>query len=168
MKTKILLVVVLLSAATVTRVHAFGLGAQFNFSAGSIFAPGAALAISPSDMTHLAVNWYLDLLDGEKSNIVGLTLDVRPLDLPITTFSAGSFDFTLGVGLFGNLVFIEGENPGFNAGLRVPIGFSLFLAQKVFEIYTHVAPSWGVDFLPSLGFSKPFFPIALGLKIWFR
>jgi len=163
MKTKTLLAVVILSAAVMTRVHGFGLGAQFNFSAGSIFAPGAALAISPSDMTHIAANWYLG---GDNVNILGLTFDVRPLDLPIVNFGAGSFDFTLGVGVFGNVVFTD--DPGFNAGLRVPIGFSLFLAKKVFEIYTHVAPSWGVDFLPSLELSKPFFPIALGVKIWFR
>jgi len=163
MKTKTFLAVLILSAAAVTRVHAFGIGAQFNFSAGSVFAPGAALAISPSDMTHLAVNWYLG---SDKVNIIGLTLDVRPLDLPIVDFGAGSFNFTLGVGIFGNVVFTE--DPGINAGLRVPIGFSLFLVQNVFEIYTHVAPSWGVDFLPSLSLSKPFFPMALGLKIWFR
>jgi len=163
MKIKALLVVIILSAAAIPRAHGFGLGAQFNFSAGSIFAPGAALVISPSDMINIAGNWYLG---GDKVNIIGLTLDVCPLNLPITSFSAGSLNFTLGGGIFANMIFTE--DPGIDGGLRLPIGLSLLLGQRTFEIYTHVAPSFGVNFLPSLGLSKPFFPIALGAKIWFR
>jgi len=163
MKIKTFLAVVILSAAAITRVHAFGIGAQINFSAGGIFAPGASLAISPSDMTHLAINWYLG---SDKVNIVGFTLDVRPLNVPFVNFGAGSLNFTLGGGIFANVVFTK--EPGITGGLRIPIGLSLFLAHNVFEIYTHVAPSFGVDFIPNLAFSKPFYPIALGARIWFR
>ena len=162
MKIKALAAALLLCMAAGTKVHAFGLGAQFNFSAGDIFAPGAALVISPSDMTHLAINWYLDF---DKVNTVGLTLDVCPLTLPLKTFSAGSFNFTLGVGLFANMIF--SSDPGFNGGVRIPVGFNLVLG-RAFEIYTHVAPSFGVHFIPSLGLSNPFFPIALGAQLWFR
>ena len=163
MKIKVLASVIVLSMAAAARVYAFGLGAQANFSAGEIFAPGVALLISPSDMTHLAINWYLDL---DEVNIVGLTLDVCPLTLPIKTFRAGSFNFTFGVGLFANVLFAN--DPGFSGGLRLPVGFNLLLGRDVLEIFTHVAPSFGVNFLPSLGFSRPFFPIALGARIWFR
>jgi len=162
MKIKTFFAVVILSAAAITRVHAFGIGAQLNFSAGGIFAPGAALAVSPSDKINLAVNWYL----GEKANIVGLTLDVVPLNYPFVNFGAGSLNFTLGVGVFANMVFTT--EPGINGGLRIPVGLSLFLAKNVFEIYTHVAPSFGVDFIPSLALYKPFYPIALGGRIWLR
>jgi len=163
MKIKTLLVVVILSATAMTRVHGLGLGLQFNFSAGSIFAPGAALVISPTDMIHIAGNWYLG---GDKVNIIGLTFDVCPLNLPITSFGAGSLNFTLGIGVFANMVFTT--DPGFNAGLRLPVGLSLMLGKDVFEIFTHVAPSFGANFLPSLGLGRPFFPIALGARFWFR
>jgi len=164
MKRKALAAAVILSIAAAARVYSFGLGAQFNFSAGEIFAPGAALVISPSDMTHLAINWYIDF---DRVNIIGLTLDVCPLNLSIVDFGPGSFNFTLGVGLFANTVFTD--TLAANGGLRVPIGFSILLGQRTFEIYTHAAPSWGVNFLPSMELSKrPFYPLALGARFWFR
>ena len=163
MKIKALVAAVILFVAVETQVHPFGLGVQVNFSAGDIFAPGAALLISPSNITHLAINWYLDL---DKVNIVGLTLDLCPLSLTITSFKAGSLNFTLGLGLFANILFAC--DPGFNGGLRIPVGFNIMLGQRVFEIFTHVAPSFGVRFLPSLGLSNPFFPIAVGVRLWFR
>jgi hypothetical protein len=163
MKIKVLALMAMISLAVIPKAHGFGLGVQFNFSAGSIFAPGAALLISPSDMTHLAINWYL----GEGStNIIGLTLDVVPLVLPISEGSVAAFNFTLGVGLFANTIFAD--EASFNGGLRVPIGFNVLMGRNAFEIFFHVAPSFGVDFLPALGLSKPFFPLALGARIWFR
>jgi hypothetical protein len=144
-------------------MYSLGLGVQLNLSAGSVFAPGVAVAISPADSVHLAINWYLDF---ENVNTLGLTLDVCPLTFPLSTFKAGSLNFTLGVGLFTNIILIN--NPGISGGLRVPIGFNLFLGKNVIELYTHIAPSFGLRFLPSLGLSNPFFPIALGARIWFR
>ena len=163
MKIKALVMVLVIGAAAGPGVHAFGVGAQFNFSAGDLFAPGAAIVVSPNDMFHLAFNWYIDF---DNVNTIGLTLDGVPLVLPISTFRAGSFNFTLGIGLFSNIRF--SDNRGINGGLRVPIGFNLLLGGRVLEIYTHVAPSFGVKFLPSLGFTSPFFPIAVGARLWFR
>ncbi|MDR0456692.1 MAG: hypothetical protein LBH20_08440 [Treponema sp.] len=162
MKFKALIAVVILSLATAARVHSFGVGAQLNFSTGELFAPGLALTISPSSMTHLAINWFLDF---DKVNTIGLTFDIVPLNLPVTSFGAGTFNFTLGAGLFTNVV-LTGDI-GINAGLRVPIGFNVLLVHKTLEIYTHVAPSFGVHFLPDLSLSsKPSFPIALGARFW--
>jgi len=163
MKKKVFALMALLCVAAISRAHGFGIGAQLNFSAGSIFAPGAALLISPSDKTNLAINWYLG---SGKDNIIGLTLDAVPLTLPIIKGSAATFNFNLGVGLFFNALL--SDNLGINGGLRVPVGFNLLLGKDVFEIFTHVAPSFGVNLLPSLGLSKPFYPIALGARIWFR
>jgi len=163
-KIKTLAATIILCTAIVTRAHSFGVGAQFNFSTGEIFAPGAALVISPSDMTHLAVNWYLDF---DNVNIIGLTLDMCPVMLQIADFNAGSFNFTLGAGLFATMVFADDR--GFNGGLRIPVGLNILMARKVFEIYGHVAPSFGVHFLPSLKLSsQPFFPTAIGIRLWFR
>ncbi|MCL2479142.1 MAG: hypothetical protein FWF22_06555, partial [Treponema sp.] len=110
-----------------------------------------------------AVNWYLDF---DKVNTVGLTLDVQPLTLPLTTFRAGSLNFTLGVGLFTNMVFTS--DPGITGGLRIPVGLNLLLGKNVLEIYTHIAPSFGLTLLPDLGLSYPFFPLALGVRFWIR
>jgi len=163
MKIKTLAVILVFILASATMAHAWGLGAQANFYAGDIFAPGASLLISPSDIAHLALNWYLDF---NKVNTVGLTLDFTPLVLPFSTFSAGSFNFTLGVGLFANIAFKS--DPDFNGGLRIPVGVNLLLGNRAFEIFTNVAPSFGLRFLPSMGLTNPFFPIALGVRLWFR
>jgi hypothetical protein len=48
------------------------------------------------------------------------------------------------------------------------VGFNLMLGREVFEVFTHVAPSFGVDLLPSMGLGRPFFPIALGARFWIR
>ncbi|MCL2834305.1 MAG: hypothetical protein FWD78_14125 [Treponema sp.] len=162
MKTKIIAVTIFCFAAA-ANVHGFGLGAQLNFSAGNIFAPGAALVISPADQIHLAFNWYLDF---KNVNTIGMTLDAQPLTLPLANFKAGSINFTLGVGIFANVMFLE--KPDVTGGLRVPFGLSLFLGKNVFEIYTHIAPSFGASLLPSLGLSNPFFPLALGARFWIR
>jgi len=163
MKIKALILAFIISLTAATKVHSFGLGAQLNFSAGSLFAPGAALVISPSDIAHLAINWYLDF---DQVNTLGLTLDLSPLALPLNTFKTGSLNLTLGVGVFANIVFAS--DPDFNGGLRIPVGLNILMGRKAFEIYTHVAPSFKVKFLPSMGLSNPFFPIALGARLWFR
>ena len=163
MKCKALVLTVILSAAATVNLHSLGLGAQFNFNTGKVFAPGAALLISPSNITHLAVNWYL--LSEEHTNSIGLTLDVVPLTLPLSNFTAGSFNLTLGVGFYFNVVFTD--NP-INLGLRIPIGMNVLLAKNVFEVFFHVAPSFGVGFIPSLDLTDPFFPLALGARLWFR
>ena len=151
-----------------TLAKARALGAQANFSAGDILAPGAALVISPSSKTHMAVTWYLE---SDTTNIIGLTYDVCPITLQIKSFKAGSFNFTLGVGIFSNTHFPEDRathDISVTGGLRVPVGFNLLLAENFFEIYVHVAPSFGVLFTPELELEKPFYAYALGARIWFR
>ena len=163
MKTKALIISLILYMTAATRVHSFGLGAQFNFSTGAV-APGAALLISPLDNVHLAVNWYLDF---DKVNTIGLTLDLTFLVLPITNYSVGTLNFTLGGGVFAIIIFTDDR--GFDGGLRLPIGFNFVVdspsAGKV-EVFSHIAPSFGIHFLPSMKLSDPFFPAALGVRFW--
>jgi hypothetical protein len=160
MKKKILVICIILCMAAAAQTHAIGFGAQFNFSTGEIFAPGFSVLLSPSDRTHIAANWYIT----SSESIIGLTLDICPLNLSLISTEVISFNFVLGAGIYGN--FIIADDYGINAGLRVPIGFSLFLLKRTFEIFTHVAPSFGVYFLPSLHFSWPYYPIALGARFW--
>jgi len=147
-----------------TKAHSLGLGVQFNVTAGGDFlAPGLSLVICPTEITRLAINWYFNFDD---TNIIGLTFDICPLTLPISTFRTGSFNFTLGAGFFADMVF--SSDFGFNGGVRFPVGFNLKLGQRAFVIYTHVAPSFGLRFIPDFGFHSPFFPIAIGARLWFR
>jgi len=166
MKTKALIAAFIICMAATTRVYSFGVGGQLNFSAGEVFAPGAALVISPNETTHIAVNWFLGSDDRDDVNTICLTFDKTLITLPISTFSAGTFNFTLGAGLFTNFL-LSDHDPGFNGGLRIPIGLNVMLGKNIFEIYTHVAPSFGIRFAPSLGLTKPFFPFALGVRVWF-
>ena len=164
MKIKALAAALVLSVSAAASVHGFGLGAQANMSAGDIFAPGVALLVSPSDRVNLAFNWYFGPDD---EDIIGLTLDAQAVRYPFTDLGAGTLNFTLGIGLFANAVFSD-DDTGFDAGLRVPVGLSLMLFRDGLEIFFHVAPSFGIHLLPSFGTSDPFFPFALGIRLWFR
>ena len=159
MKVKVLILSLVLCAAITTHAHSFGLGAQFNFRVGDDPGPGASLAISPSRTMHFAVNWYTG---SENVNTLGLTMDLLALPRP----HARGLSFVLGGGIFTNAEFAD--DVVFSGGVRVPIGLNLLLIQRTLEIYTHVAPSFGVHFTPTLGFASPFFPIALGARIWLR
>jgi len=170
MKIKTLLAVVILSTAALTQAHGFGLGAQFNYYTGDILggnfsAPaGFSVLFSPSRSFHISGNW----LFGDSANMVGLTLDVAPVNLKIIDFNVGSLNFTLGAGAYVN-VLITGKyldtKFNFSGGVRLPVGLSLFLFNDFLEVFAQVAPSIGVDFNP-FGFDTLFFPIAVGARIW--
>ena len=173
MKIKGLAAALVLCMAAVTRLHSFGLGVQANFRAGDIFAPGAALVLSPSNRTHLAVNWHI----AEEVNTFGFTGDYCPMVLQIINFRQARLNFTLGVGLFTNIKYakrtdgelgVERREHGIDGGIRAPVGFNLMLFDGFFEIYTHVAPSFVVQFAPKLDLTNLFFPVALGGRFWFR
>jgi hypothetical protein len=162
MRIKILIVAALLLLTAVTGAYSFGIGAQFNLNASSVFTPGIALALSPGETTHLAFNW----LFGD-DNMIGLTADVCPLNLALSSFEGGGFYFTLGGGLYANLLLSQ-DNVDFNGGIRFPIGLSLKMAENVFEIYAHGAPSIGLRFYPSLRGDSFFLPSAVGVRFWVR
>jgi hypothetical protein len=160
------LVVALVLFLAVTRLHGIGLGLQFNFEEGDISASVAALVLSPSDRTHLAVSWHI----AEEVNTFWLTGDYYAIGLPIMGSRQASLYFTLGVGLFSNIEFNKGggNDHGIDGGVRAPVGLNLMLLGNIFEIYFHVAPSFGVQFAPKLDLTNLFFPVALGGRFWFR
>ena len=166
MKIKVLAAVFVLCMAAVTRLHSFGLGVQFNFGTGNIFAPGVALALSPSDKTHLAVNWHI----AEEVNTFGFTGDYYLWTKQIMGEKQASLNFTLGAGLFANLEYDKsgGNDHGIDGGVRAPVGLNLMLFENFFEIYFHVAPSFGAQFAPKLDLTNLFFPVALGGRFWIR
>ena len=160
---KMVFILSLVLVLSVSEIYSFGIGAQFNFGASGVFAPGFALLVSPSRSSNLAVNWVFS--DNSPGN-VGITYDLVPVNLPIMRFAGGSLNFTLGAGLFGNAVL--GDNRALGSGLRIPVGISVFTLNNFLEIFAHIAPSFGVEFVPSMKFSRPFYPIALGVRLWFN
>ena len=190
MKTKTMIIVFVLLAAAITNITAapgpgknkLGFGAQFNFDAEDLFSSSTedkysplniALVLSPSRITHIAVNWHID----DRANAIGLTFDVCPLALPLVSSKTVSLNFTLGGGFYVDMEFADKHNKHkkaekteteINGGLRIPAGFSLMLGRNAFEIYIHIAPSFGVNFMPTLEFSDLFFPVALGARFWFN
>jgi len=171
MKIKTFLAVVIFSTVALTQAHSFGLGAQFNYYpadilGGNFSAPaGFSVLFSPSRSFHISGNW----LFSESADMVGLTLDVSPVNLKIIDFNVGSLNFTLGIGAYVN-VLITGKGIlntefAFSGGARLPVGFSLFLFNDFLEAFVQVAPSIGVDFNP-FGFDTLFFPIAVGARVW--
>ena len=174
----LLIIALVLCVFAVSQVHSFGLGAQVNFYTGEMFAPGLSLLVSPTDKFHVAINWYNEITKLKnddpdlKNNIVGLTFDFCPFSFRLAGSDALSFNLTLGIGLYTNLHFHVPEKAKLDlkttGGLRIPVGVNLFFGNNL-EIFTHVAPSFGINFLePFEKPEKPFFPVAVGARVWFR
>ena len=172
MKKKLLLCIVILCIITITNAYALGIGVQGNFSAGDVFAPGLSLVVSPTSITHFALNWYIDF---DKTNIIGLTFDAVPLNIqvmpsPKFELMASREDlslyFNLGLGLFANISLVD-KDFGYFGGVRIPVGFSFYLV-KLIEIYINVAPSFEVNLIPAMEFGDRFYPIAIGVRLWFK
>jgi len=168
MKIKALIIALLLSTSALASVHGLGLGIQFNYSTGGFYAPGAALAVSPIDALNIAGTWYVY----NETNIIGLTVDFVPLTIPIIgSKDASSLNFNLGAGIFTNMHVID-KKVYPTGGVRFPVGLNFLLMNNFLEIYANVAPSFGVDLATiqdgEFKFSQPFYPIAVGARIWLR
>lgn len=190
MKKKILLIVGFLCIVAVANVYAIGVGVQGNLNiftsmvhgsddgeGGTTFAPGFSLLFSPNHKFHVAGSWLRD--NTAKQHVVGLTFDFVPMNLELfprkkvlvkVRPDPFSIFFNVGLGVYTNTFFGNPDSDvpiqKITGGLRVPLGLSFFIDEKI-EIFTHVAPSFGVDFQPEFTFSDPFFPVALGLRFWF-
>ena len=180
MKKKILVFTVILCIFSVAQAHSIGFGIQANFytefGEEAMFAPGFSLLFSPTDNFHIAANYYIEK---EASNIIGFTADWAPVCIRLAgsertligNSGLWSFNFTAGVGGFFNIRFYEffdfNEKVTVTGGLRIPLGVNLLLGNN-FEIFTHVAPSFGLDFVPEFDLSNFFLPVALGARIWIR
>jgi hypothetical protein len=165
MKVNVLIFAGLLSLIVCTGASALGIGVQFNGNASDVFLPGAALAVSPNDTTHLTFNWYF----GKNATTLGLAADFWILDSAISSFSGGSFNFFLGGGLYTNFGWAhDGGDSFFRGGVRIPIGVHLYLNRQMFEVFAQVAPSLGLQVYPAFGVDSSFLPFALGFRFWLR
>ena len=154
-------VLLLVSAA---RLSAFGVGLQFQGNISSDFDPGIAVTFKLESLPLIfAADWSFS----SDSSEIGLAGDVWLVNPELARFSGGSFHFFAGLGFFAETAFGESRDFAFDAGLRIPLGFNLFLGGRFAEIFVQVVPSFGLEILPSLGLERPFFPLGAGARLWF-
>lgn len=162
MKKKLVVMMAALMLLAATGAFAFGVGLQFNGNADDMSNTGPAVTFKVDSIPLIwAVNWYI----GDDTTI-GLTGDYWALNRKITNLGKAPLNWFLGVGFFANMLF--GDEFVFTGGLRVPVGLNMFLADGFFEPFIMVAPSFGLEFVPSLGTDTPFFPISAGFRMWFK
>ena len=177
-KTLVIFLVFCVTASVLTAApnppnkNKIGFGVLLIYDAEDIhLPPTAALVVSPSLNTHLAMNWFI----GEKTNIFNFTFDYNLLTLPIISSGKMSLGLTLGAGVFFDMEFAKDTGKGkkskkadheFYGGVRIPAGVSLMLGKKTVEIFAYIAPSYRVQFVPALDFSNHFFPAAVGARFW--
>lgn len=160
MKKKLIVLGMVLLLTGSSEIFAFGLGIQFNGNAGEIFTPGVALTFKLDSVPLVfAANWYF----GDDSEI-GLTGDYWILNDKLVNVGSVPLNWFFGLGFYANAVFAD--EFAFNGGARIPIGLNMFIAKKI-EPFLQIAPSFGVDLLPSIAASKIFFPISAGCRFWF-
>jgi len=162
MKKKIIVMMATLMLVAATGAFAFGVGLQFNGNAGDVFEPGVALTFKVDSIPLIfAVNWVI-----ADDTAIGLTGDYWIVNKKLTNLGSSTLNWFIGVGFFTNMVFAD--EFVFNGGVRVPVGLNMFIADGFFEPFVQVAPSFGLEFVPSLGTTKPFFPISAGFRMWFK
>jgi hypothetical protein len=163
MKKKIVILVAAIMLLSTAGLSAFGLGLQGDWNAGTN-GTGVSLTFKTDSIPLVfAANWNI----GEKMQTVGLTGDYWLFNKPITKFADGSLNWFVGVGFFARATFFDSK-ADFGAGVRIPVGLNAFIAENVIEPYIQFAPSFGVNFVPSLGAGTPFWPLSAGIRIWFK
>ena len=159
MKKKLIVMIAALMVLAATGAFAFGIGLQFNGNVDDLSNKGPALTFKVDSVPLIwAVNWYI----GDDTSI-GLTGDYWILNNKITNIGKAPLNWFIGVGFFTNALF--GDDFEFSGGIRVPVGLNMFLANGFFEPFVQLAPSFGLQFVPSLGTSSPFFPISAGFRM---
>lgn len=166
MNRKIIVLAALLLVIGTTGAFAFGIGLQYNGNAGEVFTQGVALTFKFDDVPLIfAVNWLFPEGDSTVDAVIGLTGDYWVLNKRITNVGSASLNWFLGVGFFVNTVFAD--EFAMNGGLRIPVGLNMFMADGFFELFAQIAPSFGIQVIPSLATADTFFPIAGGFRMWF-
>ena len=162
MKKKLVLMMAALMLLAATGAFAFGVGLQLNGNADDMSNHGLAVTFKVDSIPLIwSINWYID-----DDSTVGLTGDYWVVNKKITNLGSVPLNWFLGVGFFANMFF--GDDFVFTGGVRVPVGLNMFLADGFFEPFIQIAPSFGIEVLPSLDTTKPFFPVSAGFRMWFK
>lgn len=163
MKKRVVILSLALMLVCTAGLSAFGIGLQADGNVGSSYSTGMTLTVKFDTVPLVfGFNWYL----GESVQNVGVTGDYWLFNKSIVPVGDGSLNWFLGLGFFANMRFQNDFN--LDAGIRIPFGLNMFIADKVFEPYIQIAPSFPVNVVPSLSMGKVYFPISAGFRIWFR
>lgn len=163
MKAKVLGMVAALAVLGTSSVFAFGIGLQVNGNAGEVFVPGAAVTFKVDSIPLVfAVNWF----GGDNATVIGLTGDYWGVNRKLVSIGSAPLNWFFGVGFFVNTVFADEFI--LNGGIRFPLGLNMFILDGFLEPFVQVAPSIGLQVVPSLDVERFFFPIAAGFRLWFK
>lgn len=163
MKAKVLGLVAALAVLGTSGAFAFGIGLQLNGNAGEVFQPGPAVTFKLDSVPLVfAINWFA----GEEATSVGLTGDYWGINRKLINIGSAPLNWFFGIGFFVNTVFAD--EFVLTGGMRLPLGLNMFLIDGFMEPFLQVAPSFGLQFVPSLGVDNLFFPISAGFRLWFK
>ena len=164
MMKKIILAAMLFAIAT-TGAFAFGIGLQYNGDASQDeYASGLAVTFKTDSIPLVfAVSWSFV----EDATSIGITGDYWFLNDKITNVGSASLNWFVGVGFFADFYFPDDEFV-FMGGVRIPVGLNMYAFKGQFEPFLMIAPSFGLQFVPTLDNTDLFFPISLGFRFWFK
>lgn len=154
---KVVVLVCVLTVISMTSVFAFGIGIQGGFNAG--IGNGDAAVTFKLDNVPFVFAGNVQINGGGFG--LGLTADYWVLN---DTFIAAPFKWYIGLGGYGTIRI--GDPLALSVGLRVPVGINAFFFENFLEPYIQVAPSIGINILPSFNFPSFFVPINLGVRFW--
>ena len=192
MKKRVFLVFVILSIAAVANVHAFGLGAQYNFNPSACFGEdtsithGFSVLLSPVEQLHIAASYYIPQPGFRTWNGISATFDYSPKFLSFRLFPSARgklidtatwwCSFSVGIGAYFNMWLEKPEDKigisRFSGGLRLPIGFNFLLVSGRFDVFAHCAPSVGLSFYDrekraaDVKMGEWSFPVEVGGRVW--
>ncbi len=164
MMKRVLLAVLLVAFAT-TGAFAFGIGLQANSDPSQDeIDPGLAVTFKTDSLPLVfSVSWTFV----EDATWIGITGDYWFLNDKITNIGSASLNWFIGVGFFADFIFPE-DDFILNGGVRIPVGLNMYTFRGQFEPFLMVAPSFGVQLVPSLDTTDIFFPISIGFRFWFK
>ncbi|MDR2468463.1 MAG: hypothetical protein LBD22_05835 [Spirochaetaceae bacterium] len=162
MNKKIVVLAVLLCSAGAAKSYSLGLGLQYGglFYYGS-YTSNVSFLVSTSKDIHFAFNYLYTNYGGG----IGLTGDYWVFDPVLTRVGQGALKLFAGVGFFFDTNF---DFNNLHLGGRIPVGLDLKFPK--FDIFLQMAPTWGLQFLPSpglIGGSGFSGTGSIGARVWF-
>ncbi len=141
---------------------AFGIGLQLNGNVENSGAFGPAITFK---LDSVPLVFALSYSIGDDT-IIGLTGDYWAINKKLVNVGRTPLNWFFGVGFFATAVFADEFQ--FNGGVRVPVGLNMFVVDGFIEPFIMVAPSFGLQMVPSIATTDVTFPIAAGFRLWFK
>lgn len=157
MKSKIIVLLIVLTLFTGSLFADTGIGAAFGWGANGMGSAALSLDVDkiPGSVQTISINWGNDLR-------VNLTDDWYIIDDVLS----GPFGWYFGLGFYASIGSVSNDLL-FSGGARAPIGVDLTLLDNVLLFYIEAAPQLGVRVAPSFQFPEWDVVGSLGFRVYF-